>query len=507
MRKRYVNLLFAWGACCVFGGTAMADPIIRVFTIHSGSVQDIDPGESVLTFARPHERFDFEFIVENVGDGFLGTDRIEATFSDDLPGRRSGHSSNPDGFVGHVGFLPDEIGPFAIDVSVFTNLPDSPFEFTIEGFIRDPILLLSHNGAFVSSEEPITLASVGVGESVAAVIEAKNSGNAFLEFGSQPTIVEMTGNGDGSELTLTHPQYVQHETAVDLFVEFRPQSDGARAFLVTLPSNATDSPHEFVIEAQVLPSFPDCNANDIDDFDDIGLGTSMDCDRNEEPDECQGDSDGDGVIDPCDACPGEDDLLDSDGDLVADCLDNCPDIPNEDQLDSNGDGVGDACDAGEPEPPIDEDPEISDCNENGTDDIDDVDDGSSADCNRNDVPDECESDSDGDGVIDGCDRCPGEDDAVDRDDDSVPDCVDNCPEVANASQTDSDSDGVGDACEEIAGRDVDNADPSPDDGETPEVDVATQFCGTGIATFMPFSMFGLIGLRSRRRPLPARSRR
>jgi hypothetical protein len=47
----------------------------------------------------------------------------------------------------------------------------------------------------------------------------------------------------------------------------------------------------------------DCNFNGIIDELDIASGFSEDCDTNGIPDECEDDSDGDGLIDACDACP------------------------------------------------------------------------------------------------------------------------------------------------------------------------------------------------------------
>jgi chitinase len=44
-------------------------------------------------------------------------------------------------------------------------------------------------------------------------------------------------------------------------------------------------------------------------------------------------------------------MLDSDGDGIANGLDNCPGIYNPDQKDSDGDGYGDACDPGDTLPP------------------------------------------------------------------------------------------------------------------------------------------------------------
>ncbi len=46
----------------------------------------------------------------------------------------------------------------------------------------------------------------------------------------------------------------------------------------------------------------DCNANGVDDLVDIANATSDDCNLNGVPDECEGDFDGDSVIDGCDDC-------------------------------------------------------------------------------------------------------------------------------------------------------------------------------------------------------------
>ena len=108
--------------------------------------------------------------------------------------------------------------------------------------------------------------------------------------------------------------------------------------------------------------------------------------------------------------------IDTDGDGVPDSSDNCPGVSNTDQTDTDGDAVGDACDA----------------------------------------------DDDGDGVADASDNCPltananqanndgdAQGDVCDPDDDNdgVADGADNCPRAANANQADSDGDGIGDACD------------------------------------------------------------
>jgi hypothetical protein len=107
---------------------------------------------------------------------------------------------------------------------------------------------------------------------------------------------------------------------------------------------------------------------------------SPDCASSPEPDPYHPDSDGDGVPDVCDRCPGFDDAVDGDGDGIADGCDNCPGDENPDQLDLDVDSVGDVCDP-------------------------------------------------------------------DRDGDRVANETDNCPDAANADQLDIDHDTIGDACD------------------------------------------------------------
>jgi hypothetical protein len=169
-----------------------------------------------------------------------------------------------------------------------------------------------------------------------------------------------------------------------------------------------------------------------------------------------GETDGDGVPDESDICPGFDDNVDTDSDTVPDGCDTCP----LDQLnDADGDGVCGDVDICVGDDTVDTD----------TDSVPD-------DCDV--CPVDAENDADGDGFCESADNCPlvanadqsnndGDNDGdacdIDDDNDGIDDDTDNCPLVANADQSDHDSDGAGDVCDmDIDGDNVlDNIDNCP----------------------------------------------
>ena len=157
----------------------------------------------------------------------------------------------------------------------------------------------------------------------------------------------------------------------------------------------------------VLPTGPDHDSDGIAS----GIGPGCDlCVNSYDP--AQPDADGDGWGDTCDRCPGQPGNDDPDRDGVCEPFDNCPFDENADQADSDGDGVGDACDR----------------------------------C-IGATPDS--RDNDGDGICDGVDNCRNwfNDDQADADGDGFGDACDSCPNTASTTQSDVDFDGLGDACD------------------------------------------------------------
>lgn len=104
----------------------------------------------------------------------------------------------------------------------------------------------------------------------------------------------------------------------------------------TTPTNTAD--HLPILMDLVVPTWPDCNHNGVNDALDISRGTSQDCNSSGIPDECEledNDCNSSGIPDECE--------LDTDGDGKIDDCDNCPFVYNPNQTDTNGDGIGDAC--------------------------------------------------------------------------------------------------------------------------------------------------------------------
>ena len=186
----------------------------------------------------------------------------------------------------------------------------------------------------------------------------------------------------------------------------------------------------------------------------------LNTDNDDEGDACDIDDDNDGVMDSFDCNPTDatksfkigdicDDGLttttndkidancqcvgqgDTDGDGISDSVDNCPGMPNADQADLDNNGIGDLCD--------------DDRDGDGTANAEDCEpDNSNVATKAGDACDDNNPATNGDVIGANC-VCAGTE--MDTDGDGINDTQDNCPTIANADQIDFDGDGLGNSCD------------------------------------------------------------
>jgi hypothetical protein len=219
-----------------------------------------------------------------------------------------------------------------------------------------------------------------------------------------------------------------------------------------------------------------CDDNDIQTTDtcDIALGCqhAASCVPTEEV--C------DGVDNDCDGQTDEG-FPDNEPDGIADCVD--PDDDNDGVLDSgDGDGIigNNLCDH----------LQITNCDDN----CHFIGNPTQSDIDSDNIGDDCDGDTDGDGIANAVDNCPmnpnadqldtdgdAQGDVCDSDDDGdgVGDGADNCQLVSNADQADLDGDGIGDACDAPScGNGFIESGEQCDDGNTNSADGCSATCQT-----------------------------
>ena len=189
------------------------------------------------------------------------------------------------------------------------------------------------------------------------------------------------------------------------------------------------------LDGIIDPCDLDVDGDGIPNTCDIDLTLGADCDADGQDDACQLDTDADGLIDPCDADLDGDGIAnecDADQTLGADC-----DLNGQDdtcQIDTDNDGLIDPCD--------------SDLDGDGFANACDIDQTPGADCDLDGQLDTCQLDTDNDGLIDPCDSdLDGDGFANECDIDQTPGADCDLDGQLDTCQLDTDNDGLIDPCD------------------------------------------------------------
>lgn len=308
-------------------GAAMAQPALNVedisqFTlvsqndlVHFGNVVQGD-------------RFSKQFVLFNPGDENLTIQQINVFGQNSLDwdafltGGASLPRTVPPGDTVNmvVEFAPPAFhnppGSSAI-ISISTNAPTATFQFNVAGTVLDQAptsALIVEIGGFVATHNgTVNLGDLILGETYEIEMIARSTGQ--LDLSLTGMAVDGASAADFTILDAGNTQVAPGGTE-DLLLALTPSSLGSMTATAKIFNNSPTSPYTINFIAKV---YDDCNGNDVADVEDIAAGSSLDCDETGVPDECETDSDGDGAIDGCDVCPGEDDFLDTDNDGTPDC--------------------------------------------------------------------------------------------------------------------------------------------------------------------------------------------
>lgn len=230
-----------------------------------------------------------------------------------------------------ISFLPSAAGVRQAVMTIPSNDPTQPnFSFILSGSgvqPTAPVMQVRLNGNTVATNGQFAFGNVELGDSATAAFELSNIGNATLNVSN----INFLGAGAADYAVSQTQASLAPGASETITVTVTPTAEGNRAATMRVFSNSTPSLFTVNMSAvgvQPVVQITDCNTNGIDDAQDLADGTSEDCNTNGVPDECEVDSDNDGVIDGCDVCAGEDDNLDTDGDGTPNCLDQDPVDPD-----------------------------------------------------------------------------------------------------------------------------------------------------------------------------------